>query len=572
MPPATPHSPSRGTRRMASFAKMSVAGLLTALSVLIVWVAVTQLLLPVVELSGSTPRQHASVDHHEAHAATTNPPASWADSLAKSHGSDASALRSGLDSVIRAFQQEAQLLLGGSKLQLATCDRRRLDPSLIKHGSSAPKKTPPGGPQGTADWAYEYWARRYAPLLSDPSAPRDLAGNGTSNGTSNGTTARKRYFIALNFHNSQDVLPSLLSELLRLVDHLGPDRVFVSVFENGSKDRTKSLLRAFEAVLAHFKVPNNINLSDEVSDYKNKNRIDLLAGYRNRAIEPMFKQSVHYNSIFFINDVFHCLDDTLELIHQSEMQQSDITCGFDFWQYSFRFYDTWVGRTLSGNTVREFWYQGSFVYDPAARARYELGLPVQAYSCWNGMAVLNTAPFYKHNVRFRRSDPAAGECAASECQLIAKDYWAAGYGRVLMVPHVRVVYDLYFHPQVRSKKLELMSLALNDLKTDARWVDPKGDAQTRRSQMASARHLTKLGGLPLDTPLMQRLGSLGWVHEADWAAGQISERIDWIYPGPDRVVCYGMEGNGNPDADWAHPVYEKVPYATVPAQRHPPAS
>lgn len=34
-----------------------------------------------------------------------------------------------------------------------------------------------------------------------------------------------------------------------------------------------------------------------------------------------------------------------------------------------------------------------------------------------------------------------GECSASECSLICNDYWEAGYGRIMMVPRVKLAYD-----------------------------------------------------------------------------------------------------------------------------------
>ena len=41
-----------------------------------------------------------------------------------------------------------------------------------------------------------------------------------------------------------------------------------------------------------------------------------------------------------------------------------------------------------------------------------------------------------------------GECSASECSLICNDYWERGYGRVMMVPRVKLAYDrvgVYIH-------------------------------------------------------------------------------------------------------------------------------
>ena len=69
-------------------------------------------------------------------------------------------------------------------------------------------------------------------------------------------------------------------------------------------------------------------------------------------------------------------------------------------------------------------------------------LPLQVQSCWNGIAVLDSAPFYTPpHVRFRMARIAEGECSASECSLICNDYWEAGYGRILMVPRVKLAYD-----------------------------------------------------------------------------------------------------------------------------------
>ena len=74
--------------------------------------------------------------------------------------------------------------------------------------------------------------------------------------------------------------------------------------------------------------------------------------------------------------------------------------------------------------------------------RFQQHLPVQVQSCWNGIAVLDPAPFYQpKRVRFRMARIAEGECSASECSLICNDYWEAGYGRILMVPRVKLAYD-----------------------------------------------------------------------------------------------------------------------------------
>jgi len=69
-------------------------------------------------------------------------------------------------------------------------------------------------------------------------------------------------------------------------------------------------------------------------------------------------------------------------------------------------------------------------------------LPVQVKSCWNRIAILDLKPFYSPpQVRFRMARITEGECSASECSLICNDYWEAGYGRIMMVPRVKLAYD-----------------------------------------------------------------------------------------------------------------------------------
>lgn len=74
--------------------------------------------------------------------------------------------------------------------------------------------------------------------------------------------------------------------------------------------------------------------------------------------------------------------------------------------------------------------------------RFQRHLPIQVQSCWNGIAILDPAPMYTvPHVQFRMAKLSAGECSASECSLICNDYWNAGYGRIIMIPRVKLAYD-----------------------------------------------------------------------------------------------------------------------------------
>lgn len=86
-----------------------------------------------------------------------------------------------------------------------------------------------------------------------------------------------------------------------------------------------------------------------------------------------------------------------------------------------------------------------FSTSPSTLAAYQRLRPFQAFSTWGGMVVLAATPFLApHNLRFRRGDQerrdqdGEAECQASECELINRDMWEGGWGRVQVVPSVQV--------------------------------------------------------------------------------------------------------------------------------------
>lgn len=193
------------------------------------------------------------------------------------------------------------------------------------------------------------------------------------------------------------------------------------------------MLKKFRTKLNELNIRNSIVTDKAKSDYS-IGRIALLSKLRNKVIEPMFTQPQKFEKLLFINDVYLCLDDIIELIYQARFQNSDITCGFDFerdGREDTKHYDIWVSRSISGNLLRDVSAHEAFYKDPLSRDRYNAGLPIQTFSCWGGMALINTAPFYKHGVRFRSGKE--GECRSSECLYLSKDFWKLGYGKVLMV-------------------------------------------------------------------------------------------------------------------------------------------
>jgi hypothetical protein len=171
-----------------------------------------------------------------------------------------------------------------------------------------------------------------------------------------------------------------------------------------------------------------------------------------------------------------------------------VACGLDFdttAAYGTAFYDTWVTKDISG---QPFSKPVPFVSRADDVRRLRLGRPVPVFCCWNGLLVASAEPFYA-GVRFRRGLP--GECAASECSLFCKDFWRKRARNFAVDPHVRVAYDL---------------------------------------ETYTALH--KVGWLEAGHPEAVGPGAVQW-----------PEDIPWARRPPEKVHCWGLDGNGrDPDS------------------------
>ena len=138
------------------------------------------------------------------------------------------------------------------------------------------------------------------------------------------------YFVAINFYNNEDILPDFILQFLQVVHVIGPSNMFVSVYENGSSDQTKSLLQLFRVLLDSNGVTSRVIFGAEVGGIPyNVHRIDHLSEVRNKVLEPLRKGETarRASKIVFMNDITYCASDIIDLLVQAELQSSDITCG-----------------------------------------------------------------------------------------------------------------------------------------------------------------------------------------------------------------------------------------------------
>lgn len=262
-------------------------------------------------------------------------------------------------------------------------------------------------------------------------------------------------FIAANLYNSEAVIPSLSQNLLRSIAWLGPDNVYVSIFENGSVDATAAMLAELAAALAALGVKEVWVASPPLrSDYGHSRRIAVLAEIRNMALKPLYaiaeaneqlreagREPITVpaiDTLIFANDIVSCHVDTLELVHQKHIHNADHVCSTDCTllptgytsactdTYSDQglktgegllIYDSWVNRGINGDTIYRQTAEAGFhfliaplgdaapgLFLPQGKGdqqRWRRGRPIPVYSCWNGISVLDATLFTELGLRFR---------------------------------------------------------------------------------------------------------------------------------------------------------------------------
>jgi alpha-1,3-mannosyltransferase len=260
-----------------------------------------------------------------------------------------------------------------------------------------------------------------------------------------------KYYFALDLREALPLLPRLIGSVVEAIRFLGPSQCALSIVGGNSLDGTDEVLTNLKPGLEKLTTTYLFH-SSEVNSTKG-DRIAGLAELRNLALEPFYSDAERQRytantTIIFLNDVVICLEDILELVHQRQFQEADMTCAMD-WVYVGRdptFYDIWIARTLQGDSFFDIPPDGNwdsawnlFWNDPSTRSRYHAHLPFQVYSCWNGATVFTAAPVVGGRISFRA--PRKGECGQGEPQLFCKDMWHHGYGRIAVVPSVNLEYS-----------------------------------------------------------------------------------------------------------------------------------
>ncbi|CAF9919112.1 MAG: hypothetical protein HETSPECPRED_003949 [Heterodermia speciosa] len=291
-------------------------------------------------------------------------------------------------------------------------------------------------------------------------------------------TGVKSVYLASSQWNSGKLLEQhWIPSLLQLISDLGAAKVsvFVSIYENGSWDSTKSVLQQLRQTLERLGVQHSVNIDDTSHEQivarnasssgwlntaygKEMRRIPYLASIRNEALRPLSTLSesgAKFDKILYINDVVFSSTDALTLLNTRKGDYA-AACGLDFlnppWNWVDRkirgnhppgMYDDFATRDSNGGTLGSHLYP--YFSSRLSKTAIMAGREVPVQSCWNGMVAFDAAPFQsaENPLRFRGIPDSLAQThvEASECCLIHYDNPLSSKHGVWINPSVRVAYS-----------------------------------------------------------------------------------------------------------------------------------
>lgn len=100
-----------------------------------------------------------------------------------------------------------------------------------------------------------------------------------------------------------------------------------------------------------------VSKGNSVKSFKEEgHRINFLAEARNFALEPLYSGSAaeripgkKFDEVLFMNDVYYCASDILEVLLQKRTQGANQACATDWGGRVV--YDRWIIRAMSGRCV-----------------------------------------------------------------------------------------------------------------------------------------------------------------------------------------------------------------------------
>ena len=291
-----------------------------------------------------------------------------------------------------------------------------------------------------------------------------------------GNLGREKVFIAASIYDHDGNLAGGTwgQNLLDLVHLLGPEHVYLSIYENDAGSKAEAALRDLEQ---RVECPHSLVFEEHLDlgaappvqlpdGTKRVKRIAYLAEVRNRALRPLENSSVRYDKLLYLNDVVFNPTDVLQLLFSTNAKETGLAnyraaCAVDFIN-PFKFYDTFATRDAEGYSMGIPFFPW-FSASGEARSLQDVldgEDAVQVRSCWGGVVAFDAKYFQKALSDHEEPYTAARETLnatapyhfraekdlfwdSSECCLIQADIQnpTPDDSGIYMNPYVRVAYD-----------------------------------------------------------------------------------------------------------------------------------
>ncbi|KAL8782092.1 MAG: hypothetical protein Q9213_005703 [Squamulea squamosa] len=301
-----------------------------------------------------------------------------------------------------------------------------------------------------------------------------------------GNNTRSIYIASTQWNSGNLLQDHWIPNLLQVVKDLKAANieVYVSIYENGSWDTTKTILDQLRQTLGTLGIPNRITLDDKSHEYiiahnessdgwlrtaygSEMRRIPYLASVRNQALRPLQEMTTagqSFDRLLFINDVIFSPEDVWTLLNTHNGRYA-AACALDFlnppWNHADAqtrghhppgIYDDFATRDFDGNMLGSHLYP--YFTSSLSRKALRSGNDVPVQSCWNGIVAFDASPFQRPRkpLRFRGIPDTLAQyhVEASECCLIHYDNPLSADNGVYINPAVRVAYSAPAYAAVSS--------------------------------------------------------------------------------------------------------------------------
>nr|OQO29264.1 hypothetical protein B0A51_07509 [Rachicladosporium sp. CCFEE 5018] len=274
--------------------------------------------------------------------------------------------------------------------------------------------------------SYSHPPKQYLELRSRIEGS-DKSGRGNPN--------NEKVFIATSLYDHEgELLGGKWGENLReLVEVLGEENVFLSIYENDPDDGAKAALLDYEAGMAaeNAIVSEHLDLAalphvTTPAGASRLKRIAFLAEVRNRALLPLtdpksVASKTKFDKLIYVNDVFFNPFDAANLLFSTNLDETTnrtdyrAACAVDFIN-PFKFYDTFATRDAEGSQMGVPFYPW-FTKTGDATSRNDVLAQkdaVRVKSCWGGMVAFEAKWFQPQLHTASAATPAKSKTAVTQ--------------------------------------------------------------------------------------------------------------------------------------------------------------